>query len=158
MLLLVSVWITPGGVRGVAARLGRRSWLLAVIQGLNLVLFCAALWHTSAANTLIIIASAPMIAALLSLVILREKVAGPTWAAMAAVGGGVVLVASAGVSAFGGVGEILALLNAIMIAAFFVVVRGAGEAGMIPAVGLGYLLGAVGIAPFAEFPELNQDQ
>ena len=158
VLLTLSAFITPGGVRGVIGRLDGRSWQLAVIQGLNLILFCAALWYTSAANTLIIIASAPMIAALLSLVILREKVEGPTWIAMVAVGAGVVLVASAGVSAFGGLGETLALLNAVMIAAFFVVVRGAGEAGMIPAVGLGYLLGAIGIAPFAEFPELRQEQ
>lgn len=149
--------LVRGGWRALL-RPGRIGLALAVVQALNLILFCAALWYTSAANTLVILASAPMIAAVLSRVLLGERVAPQTWAAILAVSAGVIFVGAEGLSRFGGLGELLAFGNAVMIAVFFVLVRQAGDAQMIPSVGLGYLVAMVALLPFADFAPLAPAQ
>lgn len=138
--------------------MGRIGLLVAVIQAANLILFCAALWYTSAANTLLIIASAPMLSAIMSRMFLGESVSGPTWLAIAAVTVGVILVASGGAGDFGLLGEALAFMNALTIAAFFVAVRKSDGQNMLAPIGVGYLLGAVVMAGVAEFPALSGEQ
>lgn len=138
--------------------MGRIGLIVALIQAANLILFCTALWYTSAANTLLIIASAPMLSALMSRIFLGESVSGPTWVAIAAVTAGVILVASGGAGDFGLLGEAIAFLNAITIAAFFVAVRKSEGQNMLAPIGVGYLFGAVVMAGVAEFPILSTEQ
>ena len=48
--------------------------LVAVLEGASMILFCASIGHTSISNALFIFATAPLIAAVLSWVFLRETV------------------------------------------------------------------------------------
>ena len=59
--------------------LGLAGVAVAGIYSINAITFVLALDHTQVANVLIIIASTPLIAALLSIIFLKERVAFPTW-------------------------------------------------------------------------------
>src|ERR1044071_6493396 len=64
----------------------RRAWRAMLLSALCLsgacVGFCVALEHTTVANTLVVTASTPLIAALLARIFLAEAVRPATWLAM----------------------------------------------------------------------------
>ena len=68
------------------------------------------------------------------------------------------VVASAGLSTGNWLGDLIALINAVVIAGVYTVVRYSRDLNMIPAAGLGLLLAALVACPFAEFPVLGFDQ
>lgn len=147
--------------RGVGALFhGINRWILAaaLIEGVGLVLFVAALSHTTAANVLILFATTPMMAAVMGQLFLGERVGRATWAAIAACFVGVVVVGSGSLGSVHLFGDVLALIDAVTVALFFVVVRHHREVSMVPAMGLGLLLAALMAAPFAAFPAIGGAQ
>ena len=100
--------------------------------------FVVALAHTTVANILLMQAGVPLIAALLTWTLFREKISGATWAAIAAVIAGVAIMVS---ESFTGkvspVGDGLALLISVMFAIATVITRRHAEVRMTPAVCLG---------------------
>jgi drug/metabolite transporter (DMT)-like permease len=151
VLALSALWYR----RGFVAQLrGLGLWALVVVllQGVGMILFVSALEYTSAANVLIFFATMPLIAALLSWAFLGERVRPVTWVAILVTLAGLVVVASGSLGTGHLFGDFLALLDACMLATFYVVVRRHREVSMVPAMGLGLLTAAVLAAPFAAFP------
>ena len=89
--------------------------LVAVLEGASMILFCASIGHTSVSNALFIFATAPLIAAVLSWVFLRETVPVQTLMAIIVSLIGVTAIVS---GSFGGaslLGDGLAFLNGAII-------------------------------------------
>ncbi|MCH8952606.1 MAG: DMT family transporter [Proteobacteria bacterium] len=153
VLALSALWYR----RGFAAQVrGLGLWALAVVllQGVGMILFVTALEYTSAANVLIFFATMPLIAALMSWAFLGERVRPVTWAAILASLAGLVVVASGSLASGRLLGDFLALLDATLLATFYVVVRRNREVNMVPAMGLGLLAAALLAAPLATFPAM----
>ena len=131
-------------------KLGAAGLAVAVIYALNKISFVFALDHTQVANVLIILASTPLIAALLSIVILKEHVSKPTWAAIITGMTGVVIVVGHGFQAGTWLGDIFAFITAFALAVMFIIIRHHKHVNMIPAAALGATLSAIIAAPFAD--------
>lgn len=134
------------------------SLVVAILEGASMVLFCASIGHTSVSNALFIFATAPLIAAILSWVFLREIVPKQTLAAITVSMIGVVVIAS---GSFGGptlLGDGLAFANACTVAGFYVILRKLGPRNMLPSIGIGYIFGAMAVIPFADFAPYTSAQ
>ncbi|SVD23340.1 uncharacterized protein METZ01_LOCUS376194, partial [marine metagenome] len=131
-------------------KLGAAGLAVAVIYALNKISFVFAVDHTQVANVLIILASTPLIAALLSIVILKEHISKPTWAAIITGMTGVVIVVGDGFQAGTWLGDIFAFINAFALAVMFIIIRHHKHVNMIPAAALGAALSAIIAAPFAD--------
>ena len=87
------------------------------------VSFLLALHHTSIANLVFMLAAVPLIAALLSLIILRERIPLSTWIAISLVVLGVVIIVRDGIVQGNGPGDLLALIAASSVALAVVLTR-----------------------------------
>jgi drug/metabolite transporter (DMT)-like permease len=134
--------------------IGFWSLVVVLLQGVGMILFVSALEYTSAANVLISFATMPLIAALMSWFFLGERVLPVTWAAILVSLVGLVIVASGSIGSGHLFGDFLALLDATLLATFYVVVRRHRTINMIPAMGLGLLAAAVLASPLAAFPAI----
>lgn len=150
--------LAPAALRDWRDSLGGVALLVAALEGAAMVLFCAAIGATSVANTLLILATAPFIAALMSRAFLGERIDGGTVLAIALAFGGVAILASGSLGAGSIRGDLLALANAVCMAGFYVALRRAGRRNMFPAIALGYLGGAALALPFAGMAPLAPAQ
>jgi len=151
VLALSALWYRRGFVMQLRG-LGWWALVVALLQGVGMILFVSALEYTSAANVLIFFATMPLIAALLSWAFLGERVAPVTWVAILVTLAGLVVVASGSMGTGHLFGDFLALLDATTLATFYVVVRRHRNVNMVPAMGLGLLTAAVLALPLAAFP------
>ncbi len=155
IMLLGYALVTRQGLLSSVRAIGRWGVLVCLLQGTCSITFLAAFSYTSVANVLVIFACTPLIAALLSWLIFREKVSASTYWAIVGAASGLAIVAS---GSFGGIrwfGDSLALLNAVLLSTVFTILRGHREINMIPASGIGLLIGALVSIPFAGFPPLD---
>jgi len=143
-----------GQFRGIAAA----GWAVAVLQGVGLILFVLALEYTTAANVLIVFATTPLMAAVLGRIFLGERIPAVTWAAILASMAGLGIVTSGSLGTVHLLGDFLALLDALTLAAFYVVVRRHREISMVPAVGLGMVVGGLLALPLASFAAVTPMQ
>lgn len=125
--------------------------LVAVLEGASMTLFCASIGHTSVSNALCIFAIAPLIAAGLSWVFLRESVPVPTLLAILVSLMGVIVIVSGSFGQPSLLGDGLAFLNAFTVAGFYVALRKIGPKNILPSIGAGYVIGALCVVPFADF-------
>lgn len=130
-------------------KIGISGLLAAVLFSMDNVLFVTSLRHTDVANTLLMISSAPVFAAILSAVFLREKVARKTWVIIGIAILAVVTILTDDIGSSALVGNLAGLGAAICIAGTFVVLRGGRSRNMLASMGLGALLGALAATPFA---------
>ncbi len=159
LVVLALVAVTDRrGFGGQLRGIGRWGWTVALLQGGGLMLFVLAMDYTTAANVLIVFATTPLIAAVMGWVFLGERVPAATWAAILASVAGLAIVTSGSLGTVHVFGDLLALLDAISLAAFYVVVRRLREISMVPAVGLGMFVGAALALPFAAFPAITVEQ
>jgi drug/metabolite transporter (DMT)-like permease len=155
LVFLVGVaLLAPAALRNWRDSLRGVALLVAALEGAAMVLFCAAIGATSVANTLLILATAPFIAAVMSLVFLGERIDRATLLAIAAAFSGVAILASGSLGAGSIRGDLLALANAVCMAGFYVALRKAGQRNMFPAIALGYLAGSLLALPFASMEAL----
>jgi len=105
--------------------------------------FVVALAYTTVANILLMQAGVPLLAALISWVVFRERVSGATWAAILAVICGVAIMVS---ESFDGrvspIGDGLALLIAVAFSVATVITRRFAHVRMTPATCLGAMIAA----------------
>jgi drug/metabolite transporter (DMT)-like permease len=143
---LFAFMLVRDGGRGTVAlfrAMGRPGLAVALLFGSSSTTFVLALQHTTVANILLVQAGAPLIAALLAWAVFGERVAGPTWAAIAAVLCGIAIMVSdslAGTRSF--LGDALALWIVLGFSLTIVIVRRFAALRMVPAVCLGTLLAA----------------
>jgi drug/metabolite transporter (DMT)-like permease len=114
--------------------------MVGVFFGVSTISFVWSVRLTAAANTLVIIAAMPLFAAILTGIFLSERVPGRTWIAVTAGFAGIVVIFSGSLYKGSILGDLLALLTALLMAANFVIIRSRKEISMIPAVVLSGLM------------------
>lgn len=131
---------------------------MILLQGTGSLFFLGSLGQTSVANSLLILATAPFLAALLSWVFLRETIDLATGLAIVAVFAGVGVIAAGSLGGGRLLGDVLALLNALTIAGYYVVLRKARGQNLIAAIACGYVLTAVLALPLAPMAPFDAGQ
>ncbi|MHB2267008.1 DMT family transporter [Aliihoeflea sp. PC F10.4] len=143
---LLGFMIWRDGIKG-TKQLFRRMGLPGVAVALCFATastsFVVALSHTTVANVLLMQAGVPLIAALMSWVLFRERVAPATWAAIVAVIFGVgVMVSESLTGQVSPIGDGLAVLIALVFACATLITRRFSHVRMTPATCLGTLIAA----------------
>lgn len=129
----------------------RKGLLVIGLNAMGGITWCAAMQYNSAANALLVLATAPFIAALLSWLTLRETIDRVTALAIGLVFAGVLIIGSGSMGHGRLLGDAFALLNATAIAAYYVTLRTTGRRNMLPHLALGAILGGILALPFADF-------
>lgn len=113
---------------------GWPSFLGGVLIGLGFVAYVLAMRHTTVANALLIISTAPFGAALLAWPFLRERVSARTWAAMTLAAAGVLVMVQEGLGEGRLFGNLMALGAALTFSGFAVTLRLGRRVDMIPTI------------------------
>jgi drug/metabolite transporter (DMT)-like permease len=134
---LIGFMLVRDGPRG-TVRLFRNMGLPGIAVGLCFATastsFILALAYTTVANVVLIQAGVPLIAALISWLVFRERISLLTWLAIAAVIGGVAIMVSDSMSGGGSwIGDALAILIAFVFALATVITRRYAHVRMTPA-------------------------
>lgn len=151
LFLTVVLWLARG--RGIVAQWRELGWpgvAVATCMALASTCFIFSLAHTSVANTLILMSTGPYVTALAGLLLLGEKVAPRTWAAMSVALVGAVIMVSDSYSRGTIVGDLLAIVMSSSFALATVLVRRHPEIQMAPAAALATLLTALIALPLAD--------
>jgi len=124
---------------------GRWGLLSSVFYGVSATFFVYSINHTDVAHTLIILAATPLVAALGSRALLKERVAPETWIATILTLGGIALVVaeSFGRGTLGG--DLAAFLVVLAQAGNFITLRHRKAVNMVPATALGGLWSALAV-------------
>ncbi len=120
-----------------------------LLHGTGTVLFLTSLGLTSVANVLLISATAPFLAALMSWFVLGERIERMTAYGIVAVFAGVAIIASGSLGGGAMLGNLVALANAAMSAAYYVVLRHTAERSQLVPSTFGFLVTALVAWPFA---------
>jgi drug/metabolite transporter (DMT)-like permease len=143
-IFLVCYMVWRDGVSGSLVLIRRMGWAGAAVAlcfATASTSFVVALAYTTVANILLMQAGVPLIAALIGWLVFREKVAAPTWAAIAAVLVGVAVMVSESLNGqVSPVGDGLALLIALVFATATVITRRFAHVRMTPATCLGTIV------------------
>ena len=128
---------------GEIKKIGRGGLWIGLLHGVMTGTFVFAIMLTSIANTLVIISTSPIWIAIISWLTLREKASLVTWIAMIVVFIGIYIVMSAN---FGGqnlVGDLFALITAILMGFVFTLVRKYKTINMVPTMSIGGIIAAL---------------
>ncbi len=132
---------------------GRYGLVVGVTYAVGNMLFIHSIRTTSVANTLLILSTSPLIAAVYSYVFLRERTPLRTWLTAATALAGVGIIASGSLAAGGRTGDALAFVAACCMAGSFTIIRAARVTSMVPAVALSGLF--VAALAFPMVPDLT---
>ena len=113
---------------------------IAVVFSCTSLSFLTAVKYTAVANALVILAATPFFAALLSGMLLGERVALRTWIAIFVAIVGITIIVWDGLGRGTAFGDGMALLTAVLLATKLTIVRRRREINMVPAVVLSGLL------------------
>lgn len=152
MALALGAWLTlrhRGRVFAQFRRIGPWGLFAALLFAVNSLFFVTSVMLTSVANTLLIISAAPLFAALMSWVFLRERVRTRTWIAIAAGFGGMLIIVGGSVGGGSLAGDLCAVGTACFLAGNLTVVRHVRSINMLPALALAGVLMALAVLPFA---------
>ena len=147
--LTVFIVLTSRGPLLRFGAMGRPGLVFAALSATGNILFVISITQTDVANTLVIIAAAPLLAVLLSHFVLAEPIDRRTWIAAVAVLLGVAVVFSGSFEQGHLVGDLAALAGALVIAGWMTLIRRYPTVPMIPALALGGLLAAAVAFSFA---------
>jgi len=148
MLGVVAV-IKRGRVTAAFREAGRAGLYSGTAIGLSIICYIFSISRTTVANTLVLVSAAPLFAALLGTVMLKERVAPRTWAAIAIACGGIALMFLERMGSGELFGNLLAIVAAIFYGFSIVVMRGSGEVNLIPAICVAGAVSAVITLPYA---------
>lgn len=139
--------------------MGRHGLLMVVLYTFGTISFITAITHTSVANTLIILSTTPLFAALIGYVVLREPIELRTWCAIGLVAVGIYVISSDGDNQAATLyGDIAAMLGAFFLAAGFTVVRSKPTISVFPVISASGLVTALVVLPLAQpFSITQQD-
>jgi drug/metabolite transporter (DMT)-like permease len=131
--------------------------MLALCFAAGSTCFIMALQRTTVANALVIQSTSPFIAALLGLVLLKERVKPRGWLAMACALGGVALMVLGSQGRGSLSGDLIAMIVPVVFAMAVVIVRRHPEIRMVPAVTLAAVLQALIALAFGASVEVAGD-
>lgn len=149
----VYCWVKYGRQTLAVIRLGGRAlWLSGLLWSVMFTCFMVALTLTSVANALVTMSISPLLTALLAHFMLGHRVAGRTWAAIAAAGGGIAWMMWHGVGCNPRdlLGTLVALAVPIVAAMNWNLIRRSGAAiDLVPALLIGASLSAAVMLPLS---------
>jgi len=131
--------------------MGRGGAMMVLIYSMGTVSFIVAITHTSVANTLIILSTTPLFAAIIGWVFLREPIPVRTWCAILLVGVGIFVISSDSASQTSSLfGDLAAMSGSFFLATGFTVVRHFPKISVLPVISTSGLLTALIILPLAQ--------
>ena len=131
--------------------MGRGGTMMALIYSLGTISFITAITHTSVANTLIILSTTPLFAALIGWIFLREPIPLRTWIAILLVGVGIFVISSDSENQVSSLfGDLAAMLGAFCLASGFVIVGRFPAISIFPVISTSGLFSALIILPLAQ--------
>ena len=151
IFLAANLILAPQTMPARGAWFDKKGLLVIALNAAGMITWCSAMEYTTAANALLVLATAPFIAALLSWLVLRETIDRATALAIGLVFLGVLVIASGSLGHGRLLGDGFALMNATAIAAYYVTLRTTGRRNMLPHLALGSILGGILALPFADF-------
>jgi len=126
--------------------IGKEGLLIGCLTGLGGTTFILAIHYTTLAKTLVIISASPLMVALVSFFILKEKPKLFTWLAMLVVFGGIYVVMSGDTSGLNLKGSLFALASVTTGGFSFTLLRKYKEVNMVPAMAVnGLFITLVGL-------------
>jgi drug/metabolite transporter (DMT)-like permease len=129
----------------------RYDLLVSVSLACGFIFYVLSLYHTSVANTVLLLSTGPFFTALLGWVFLRERVGLVTWLAMAGAAAGIAVMVSGGLTADDIAGMVYALLAVAGFAAMVVALRVvSAKRDMLAATAFGGILAACACVPFVQ--------
>ncbi|MEP3246776.1 MAG: DMT family transporter [Sneathiella sp.] len=134
---------------GIVRVMGWRGLQAALFFASSTIFFVLAIKNTSIANTLVIIATAPLCSALISRIFLRESVSRSTWLAILVSTGGIGILFLGNLTSGSQTGDFFAFCSAVSIAAQITTVRLAKNVDMVPSLGISGLMIALFAFPLA---------
>jgi drug/metabolite transporter, DME family len=149
-LMCVLAVMERGRVVSAFMRSGWRGLASGICFGFMMTGFMLALARTSVANTMLLMTAAPVFAALLGWAVLAERPRPMVWVAMAAAAGGIALMVATDLGSGAMLGNAFALLIAVAAAVNIVILRGAREVNMIPAIIIGGVISGLVSLPIAD--------
>ena len=144
--LALALWLLWRDGRAAFAAHRRGSWpewAVSILFGSSTYFFVAAINNTTAANVLVTIAAAPIMAALLGRAFLGERLSALTWGAIAIGLLGVGIAGQGGLAASGAPGIGFALVTAFSLAVQFTVLRRAPGTDNVAAIAVGALISSL---------------
>jgi drug/metabolite transporter (DMT)-like permease len=131
--------------------------LMVGAYSLGTISFIYAITHTSVANTLVILSSTPLFAALISRVLLHEKIIPRTLIAISLVAVGIAVIASGSVGVNSALaGDLAAVLGSFFLACGFSFVRRFPQISSLSAISCSGLLTALLVLPLASPLAISQ--
>jgi drug/metabolite transporter (DMT)-like permease len=124
---------------GALLAIGWAGVLNAVLFALTNITFITAIQRTSVANTLLLLSSAPVFAAIMSLIVLRENQRPGTWLIIARALASIFIIGWGSYGSNGLTGDLLALGCAMVTASSAVLVRYKKEIDLVPSIVIGSL-------------------
>ena len=125
---------------------------MGIIWALGTFCFVFSIQNTLVANTLFIVSTSPIFAALIAWLVLREAVTRRTWLTIAFSLAGIAIIAwgSMGEDSQGSIiGDLAALVTALAVAISFSIARRNRSISMIPAIGISSVIAGAVAFPFA---------
>jgi drug/metabolite transporter (DMT)-like permease len=156
-LAIVALFL-PAAWPGFRALLTPAALGMMALQGTGSIFFLTSLQYTSVANCLLILATAPFLAAVLSRLVLHETIDRATGLTILAVFAGVAMIAAGSLGGGTLFGDAMSFLNACTIAGYYVLLRKARAQNLIVAIAFGYLVTALIALPLAPFEPLGSRQ
>ena len=138
-------------------QIGKDGIFIGILTGLGSVTFVFSIQHTTIASTLVIVSIMPMMIAVISWLILREKSGIFTWISMVIVVIGIYIVMSGETKGSNLYGNLLALLSVTLGATGFTLIRKNKDISMIPAMGINGLVQSLVALVFIEAVILSFD-
>ncbi len=138
--------------------IGRGGAIMVIIYAMGTISFIVAITHTSVANTLIILSTTPLFAAIIGWVFLRESIPARTWCAILLVGIGIYVISSDSESQASSLfGDLAAMAGAFFLATGFTVIRRFPKIPILPVISTSGLLTALVILPLAQPFSVTQE-
>lgn len=144
LVLLICLLVSrrQQGIRN-ALKLGATGYILAAIITVANIGFVLSLMHTSVANTLVILALAPMVSAIYDRIFRQQRLARRTWLAILSCLFGVAILVADGLGNGSQTGNLLALMTAVLMGIEFSLMASVPHQQIWPALGLGYFTSAL---------------
>ncbi|WP_298675851.1 DMT family transporter [uncultured Lentibacter sp.] len=161
-LIVLAYVLLSSGARSVGAALrgGPYAYVYLVAMSGTGILFTLAVSHTSVANVVFIIASMPVFAAILSFLVMGERMSLRMMLTMLAVfvGLGIITYGSGETHGASLTGDLMAVCVSFVFAVALTAARRVRSVSMVPMLPVAYLLSALCLLPFVQPLQLGVDQ
>ena len=161
-LIVLAYVLLSSGARSVGAALrgGPYAYVYLVAMSGTGILFTLAVSHTSVANVVFIIASMPVFAAILSFLVMGERMSLRMMLTMLAVfvGLGIITYGSGETHGASLKGDLMAVCVSFVFAVALTAARRVRSVSMVPMLPVAYLLSALCLLPFVQPLQLGVDQ